>query len=294
VVRTGFRYYDEQINYHEGVISGAFEVHAFSTGRQRVAVFFSDITERKKMQDEIAQRTTDLERSNQELERFAYVASHDLQEPLRMIAGYAELLEKRYKEKLDHNAEEFIGFIVDGADRLQKLIRDLLSYSRVDTRGKPFQEVSCEEALQQALTNLHVALEESRAEISHDPLPTLAADSLQLVQLFQNLVGNAIKFHGREQPRVHIGVEEREGEWEVSVRDNGIGIDPKYFDQIFVIFKRLHGRTNFPGTGIGLALCKKIVERHQGKIWVESSPNLGATFYFTLPKTNPTTRRKKS
>jgi PAS domain S-box-containing protein len=228
---------------------------------------------------------TELERSNAELQQFAYVASHDLQEPLRMVASYTQLLSRRYKGKLDEAADEFIAYAVDGANRMQTLINDLLAYSRVSTQGKAFEPTDCEDVLNQALANLRVALKESDAVVTHDPLPTVMGDDVQLMQLFQNLIGNAIKFRDEKPPAIHIGVERKvtEREWLICVRDNGIGMDAQYADRIFVIFQRLHSREEYPGTGIGLSVCKKVVERHGGRIWVESRPGEGSTFYFTLP-----------
>lgn len=249
-----------------------------------LSVFASDITERKQAEEELRMTLEELKRSNTELEQFAYVASHDLQEPLRMVTSYVQLLERRYKGKLDKDADEFIGFAVDGAERMQRLINDLLTFSRVGTRGQPLVPASCEVALDQALDNLRVAIRESKAKITRDPLPEVLADESQLVQLFQNLVGNAVKFHGEKAPRVHVSVDAHGKEWIFSVRDNGIGIESQYAEQIFIIFQRLHDRSEYPGTGIGLAICKKIVLRHGGRIWVESQPGKGATFYFTLPK----------
>ncbi|HSN04486.1 MAG TPA: ATP-binding protein [Nitrospira sp.] len=234
-------------------------------------------------QQSLEESNAELARSNADLQQFAYVASHDLQEPLRMIASYTQLLARRYKGKLDADADDFIGYAVDGATRMQRLINDLLTYSRVTTQGKSFERVDCNQLLEGVLTNLRLAVEENRAVVTHDALPVVTADGGQLGQLFQNLIGNAIKFHGEEPPRVHVSVELRNNEWQFAVRDNGIGVDPQYAERIFVIFQRLHNREDYPGTGIGLALCKKIVERHGGRIWVESPIGRGAVFYFTLP-----------
>jgi light-regulated signal transduction histidine kinase (bacteriophytochrome) len=217
------------------------------------------------------------------LEQFAYVASHDLQEPLRMVSSYTQLLARRYKGKLDADADEFIAFAVDGALRMKRLLNDLLAYSRVSTRGHPLRSISSEAVLDQTLANLQVAITESQATITHDPLPIVLADQTQLLQLFQNLIANALKFRAEQPPEVHISAEARGREWLFSIRDNGIGIDPQFADRIFVIFQRLHNQADYPGTGIGLAICKRIVERHAGRIWVESQPGQGATFYFTLP-----------
>ena len=246
--------------------------------------FARDISDRKKAEEALKKKTEELARSNRELEAFAYVASHDLQEPLRMVTNFVQLLAKRYKGNLDSNADDFINFAVDGAMRMWSLINDLLAYSRVGTRGDPFESINCETILQQVLRNLKVTIEESGAVVTHDTLPTVMADSSQLGQLFQNLIGNAIKFQGNEPPRIHVSADRNGNGWTFSVRDNGIGIAPEYTDRIFIIFQRLHGREQYPGTGIGLAICKKIVERHGGRIWVESTPEKGATFYFTLPE----------
>ncbi|MBI3319773.1 MAG: hypothetical protein HYZ89_04220, partial [Candidatus Omnitrophica bacterium] len=214
---------------------------------------------------------------------FAYVASHDLQEPLRMVASYTKLLERRYKDRLDPDANDFITFAVDGATRMQRLIQDLLEYSRVGTKGQPFEPTDCTAILDQAITNLRMAIEEHHATVTHDPLPRVKTDVSQLVRVFQNLLSNAIKFRGQEAPRVHVSAQAQGAEWLFCVSDNGIGIDPKYADRVFSIFQRLHTAVEYPGTGIGLAVCKKIVERHGGRIWVESEPGHGARFYFTLP-----------
>ena len=236
-----------------------------------------------KARQELEHSIAELARSNSDLQQFAYVASHDLQEPLRMVASYTQLLAKRYKGKLDQDADEFITFAVNGANRMQALIQDLLAFSRVDTQGQQFEPTSVETLLGYALENLKGGIEESRAVITHDALPTVLADERQILHVLQNLLSNAIKFRGQRPPVVHISAEKREHEWLFSVRDNGIGIDPQYAERIFVIFQRLHTSAEYPGTGIGLSLCKKIVERHGGRIWMESQPGQGATFYFTLP-----------
>ncbi|MGB8701863.1 MAG: ATP-binding protein, partial [Thermosynechococcaceae cyanobacterium] len=239
--------------------------------------------ERQRAETALQTQKQDLTRSNAELQQFAYVASHDLQEPLRMITSYLELLERRYKGQLDPKAEQFIAYAVDGAVRMQTLINDLLSYSRVGTRGQSFESVDCAKIVQNVLTNLQVAIAQSQAIITHDPLPQVTADPSQLTQLFQNLIGNAIKFRREDPPQVHIGVEYTQRKCLFSVQDNGIGMDTQYLDKIFIIFQRLHSRAEYPGTGIGLAICKKIVERHGGTLWVESQLGRGSTFRFTLP-----------
>ena len=253
-----------------------------------------NITERMQVENALRERTEALEISNRELEQFAYVASHDLQEPLRMISSYVQLLARRYKDRLDTDADEFISYAVDGVTRMQVLINDLLAYSRVTTRGKDFEATDSEEALSRALRNLQAAIQESSAVMTYDPLPTVMTDSIQLEQLFQNLISNSIKFRSNEPPHVHISAQRinnskpsieqslRDG-WLFSVCDNGIGIDPEYADRIFTIFQRLHTRDEYPGTGIGLAICKRIVERHRGRIWVESQLGQGAIFNFSIP-----------
>jgi signal transduction histidine kinase len=233
--------------------------------------------------EQTCRQAADLTRSNTELEQFAYVASHDLQEPLRMITGYTNLLAKRYNGKLDRDATEFIGFAVDGAKRMHGLINDLLSYSRVGTKRKVFAPTDCEEVLATTLDSLQMALMESGADITHDSLPTVMADDTQVGQLFQNLLGNAIKYRSTKPPKIHIGCRRENGRWLFSVEDNGIGIDSRFSERVFVIFQRLHQRDEYSGSGIGLAICKKIVECHGGKIWVNSERGQGSTFYFTLP-----------
>jgi PAS domain S-box-containing protein len=250
-----------------------------------------DVTERKAGRDSIRERpgldrtAAELMRSNADLQQFAYVAAHDLQEPLRMVSSYTQLLAKRYTGRLDTDADEFIALAVDGAQRMQLLISDLLTYCQVGTAGHAFSETSASDALALALQNLRGAIEDSGASVTQDRLPMLVADRAQLVQLFQNLVGNALKYRGTEPPRVHVSAKRnRAREWVFSVRDNGLGIEPKYFKKIFLMFQRLHGREEFSGTGIGLSLCKKIVERHGGRIWVKSAAVGGSTFYIALPE----------
>ena len=252
-------------------------------------ILTAEVAERTKAQQSLQESeerlknmVSELERSNAELQRFAYVASHDLQEPLRMVSSYTQLLEKRYKDKLDANAHDFINFAVDGAKRMQNLIDDLLAFSRVGTHGKPFALTNMEDVWQAAVDNLQVAIKKARAKVTHDPLPTLMADEGQLVQLLQNLIGNAIKFHGKELPAVHVSAESKNNEWIFSVGDNGIGIESQYFERIFLVFQRLY-REEYPGTGAGLAIAKRIVERHNGRIWLESQPGKGSTFYFSIP-----------
>jgi PAS domain S-box-containing protein len=248
-----------------------------------VTAAIRDITTRKAAEAHLLYKVEELNRSNEELGQFAYIASHDLQEPLRMVASYTQLLSRRYKGKLDSDADEFIAFAVDGASRMQRLIQDLLAYSRVGTRGEELLDTSSEDALQQALVNLREAIRESGARVTHDPMPTVLADEMQLIQLFQNLVGNAIKYQNPGVPQIHISAVENGGKkWVFSVKDNGLGIDPQYFERIFGMFQRLHKREEFAGTGIGLAICKKIVERHGGNISVESQLGQGSTFRFAL------------
>jgi light-regulated signal transduction histidine kinase (bacteriophytochrome) len=242
------------------------------------------ISERQHAERELAERSQELTRSNTELEQLAYVASHDLQEPLRMVASYLQLLEKKYQGQLDADAHEYIEFAVDGAKRMQSLINDLLTYSRVGAAASPRRPTDCTAVVDAVLRSLRVAIEESGAHVEHGQLPVVMGAEEQLVQLFQNLIANAIKFRSGPQPRIVVSAEAENGCWRFAVQDNGIGIAQEYFDRIFVMFQRLHSRSAYPGTGIGLAICKKIVERHGGRIWVESEPGQGTVFKFTLQR----------
>lgn len=240
-------------------------------------------TELIRTRQDLEKSVSELGRSNADLQQFAYVASHDLQEPLRMVSSYTQLLAKRYQGRLDADADEFIAYAVDGATRMQKLIQDLLAYSRVSTGSQSFEPTPMGAVLSYAMDNLLSAIKESQAVITHDPLSTVRGDAKQLAQVFQNLLSNAIKFHGDQPPRIHISAQRKQNAWLFSVRDEGIGIDPQFAGRIFVIFQRLHTRAEYPGTGIGLAICKKIVERHGGRMWVESEAGKGATFWFSIP-----------
>ncbi len=263
-----------------------------------------DITERKKSDEEIrelnarleqrvAERTMELlasnealRRSNDDLNQFAYAASHDLQEPLRMVALYSQMLQRKYATKIDEEADQYIRFIIDGAQRMEMLLKDLLAYSQVGSAVEgPLAMVSCADVMRQVMLNLHAAVDQSGANVTWDGLPTVEAHEIRLIQLFQNLVSNAIKYRRDDRPRVFVGVKRQPTEWLFSVEDNGIGIKPEYVQHIFGIFKRLHGNT-YPGTGIGLAICQRIVESYGGKIWAESTPGLGSKFCFTLPQGN--------
>jgi signal transduction histidine kinase len=255
--------------------------------RRQAEMSFRKLNE--ELEARVLERTADLKEananllySNQELEQFAYVASHDLQEPLRAVNSYAQLLARKYQGNLDAKADKYLSYIMEGATRMQQLINDLLEFSRVGTRGKELKPTACETLLSQVLDNLKVAIAQSQAVVTYESLPTVMGDATQLIQLFQNLLSNAIKFCREEPPHIHISAVQGETEWVFSVRDNGIGMEPEYFDRIFVIFQRLHSRAEYPGTGIGLAVCKKIVERHGGRIWVESTLGVGTTFHFTL------------
>lgn len=243
-----------------------------------------DISEQKKTEEILNQTLTKLENSNKELEQFAYIASHDLREPLRMVTSYAQLIARRYREKLDDEAEVFIKYLVDGTNRMQMLIDGLLLYSRTTSKKNTLKKTDLNVVLQEVLDDLKISIEEKHAEIKQGALPEIFADPIQIRQLFQNLISNAIKYNKSQTPIVEISSQESLTEWCFSVRDNGIGIEQDQFDRIFKIFQRLHRQEEYPGTGIGLAVCKKIIERHEGRIWIESYPGKGSVFYFTIPK----------
>ena len=265
----------------QGVFAAARDI---TKQREAEAALRVEAEERRKASDALEASARDLARSNAELEQFAYVASHDLQEPLRMVVGYVQLLEKRLADKLDVDTREFMGFAVDGALHMQNLIQDILAYSRVSSKGQPLAPVDSAAALKEALDQLASRIAETGAEVNAQSLPIVMADRTQLVQLFQNLIGNAIKFCMDRAPRIRVEAAQEAGRWRFSVTDNGIGITPEYRGQLFVIFKRLHTRREYPGTGIGLAICKRIVERHGGEIGIESAPDGGSVFWFTLPE----------
>jgi light-regulated signal transduction histidine kinase (bacteriophytochrome) len=244
----------------------------------------ADITERKRAEQELHKVAKELTRSNRDLEQFAYVASHDLREPLRMITAYLDLLKRRYGNALDDDAREFIDFSVNGALRMQDLINDLLAYSRAGARTVPFEQVSMEWVMDDVLMDLSQAIAANDAEVTYDLLPVVYGAKSQIRQVMMNLISNAIKFRREEPPKVHISARRVDGQWLISVRDNGIGFSQEQADRVFELFQRLHPRQDYAGTGLGLAICKKIVERHGGAIWVESQPEMGSTFYFTLPE----------
>jgi PAS domain S-box-containing protein len=242
-----------------------------------------DITQRKIVEEAVTKKVDGLARSNSDLEQFAYIASHDLQEPLRMVSSFMELLARKYKGQLDSDADEFISIAVDGANRMKQLLNDLLAFSRIGTKAQSLEATDFNEAFNRAIGNLPIMIREHNAIIESGPLPVLMAGREQMVQLLQHLLSNAIKFHGLSQPQIKISASHEDGHWLFSVRDNGIGIDPQNFERIFVVFQRVHGKRDYPGTGMGLAICKKIVEFHGGRIWVESEPGKGSTFFFTIP-----------
>lgn len=244
---------------------------------------FTDITERRRTEEALARYARELQRSNDELQMFAYVASHDLQEPLRMVTSYLQLIENRYSDQLDDDARDFIAYAVDGAARMKNLINDLLSYSRVQTQPRDLRRVSMQTVFEDVCLHLTQMIEETRATITHDPLPAITADERLMLQLMQNLLGNALKYRSEAPPVIHVGAQRDGTCWLFSVADNGIGIEAQYLERIFIMFQRLHGRSHYTGTGIGLAISKRVVERHGGRIWAESVPGEGTTFYFTIP-----------
>jgi light-regulated signal transduction histidine kinase (bacteriophytochrome) len=243
-----------------------------------------EAAERQQAQEALQLTADELKRSNLDLEQFANVASHDLQEPLRAVSGFVRLLQLRFPDQVDAKAAEYIVGAFDGAERMERLILDLLAFSRVGTKGGDFVLVDLNAALRDALRNLQASLGAAQAQVTHDSLPSLPADATQMTQLFQNLIGNAVKFRDEQPPQIHVGVSREPERWVFFVRDKGIGIEPQYFERIFQIFQRLHTRRNYSGTGIGLAICKRIVERHGGKIWVESQPGQGSTFFISIPQ----------
>jgi light-regulated signal transduction histidine kinase (bacteriophytochrome) len=255
-------------------------------GDKMTGIYLRDFAERERLVEALAGRAAELARSNRELEQFSYIASHDLQEPLRMVGSYTQLLEQRYGAQLDDDAREFLRYAQEGATRMRELIDALLAYSRIDTRGLAFTRVSMSQVLTMTLSNLRETIAQAKAEVTvTGPMPELEGDPIQLGQVLQNLIGNAIKFHGEKPPHIWVKSERKGGDWLFSVRDDGIGILPEYHERIFVIFQRLHSREEYAGTGIGLSVVKKVIERHGGKIWVESKgvPGEGTTFFFTLP-----------
>ena len=267
------------------MLLNARRINRKDIGMQMILLAIEDITERRQREEELKKLSEELARSNADLKDFAYVASHDLKKPLQSIEGFAKLLGRRYKGKLDAKADEFIEYISSDVKRMQELIKDLLEYSQLGAKEKKFKPTDCSGVVEKAVGNLQAAIEESNAVVTYDELPTVMVDTPQMISLFQNLIDNAIKFRGEEAPRIHISAERKGDEWVFSIQDNGIGIDPKDSERIFGMFQRLHGSTDYPGTGIGLAICKKIVEQHGGRIWVESETGKGSTFYFTMPCT---------
>jgi PAS domain S-box-containing protein len=282
------RYEDLPLQTRDGrLIDVEFVSNAYLVDHKRVIQCnIRDITDRKRAEETMKEYAVNLKRSNEDLERFAYVASHDLQEPIRNIISFSQLLSRKYKGKLDPDADEYIGYMVAGAKRMQDLVSDLLEYSRISSKVEPFKPTFCEEVVEKVLHNLYFQIQESNAAITVESLPVVSADPGQLSMVFQNLIGNAIKFRRDDPPYIHISSEKLDGMWKFAVTDNGIGIDPAFNDRIFEIFQRLHSREKYPGTGVGLAIVKKIIERHGGKIWVESEVGKGSTFYFTLPESN--------
>ncbi len=280
--------YEEQVSAADGTLlhfsSSKGPIYAADGSLAGLFGIARDITASWRLQNDLRERTVDLEQSNRDLEEFAYVASHDLKEPLRMVASYTQLLQRRYAGRLDEDADEFIGYAVEGAMRMDALINDLLEFSRAGTRGAPSSSCDLNVVIEQALLNLESAISENQAVVTYDEMPTAWCDPIQIARVFQNLIANAIKFRGPEPPAIHIAAQETEDEWRISVADNGVGIDPAYSEQIFTIFERLHSTADHPGTGMGLAICRRIIERHHGKIWVEPGVAGGSTFWFTLKR----------
>lgn len=304
VALTGESWNSEQVNYDDNKVSGAFEVYAFQTSPGHMVASFLDITERKTVEEEarrllglvqqekdrlsslinsMSEMERDLARSNTELQSFAYAASHDLREPLRTISGFLELLEMDYGDRLDDTAKGYIVRAVDASSRLHEMIDDILSFARLETRKKPFARVDLNAIAGRVLHELDKRIKDKGATVFVDPLPTVWGDDTQIVIVFRNLIDNAIKFHGKERPVIQIYACRTDEDWTVSVKDNGIGIDPGDYGRVFNMFVRLHSRKDYPGTGIGLAMCRKIIERHGGRIWAESQVGVGSTFTFTLP-----------
>jgi signal transduction histidine kinase len=265
------------------MLLNARRIYRKDIGMQMILLAIEDITESRQREKELKKLSDELARSNTDLRDFAYVASHDLKKPLQSIEGFAKILGRRYKGKLDAKADEFIEYIGSGVKRMQELIRDLLEYSQIGAKEKKFKPTDCSGVVEKAVGNLQAAIEESNAVVTYDELPIAMFDTPQMISLFQNLIDNAIKFRGKEALRIHISAERKGDEWVFSVQDNGIGIGPKDAERIFEMFQRLHGTTDYPGTGIGLAICERIIERHGGRIWVESKIGKGSTFYFTIP-----------
>jgi PAS domain S-box-containing protein len=285
LLRSGRDDFETQHRTKSGEVLSVFVTTKVATidGRQVLYTTYRDLTPLKRAEEQLVATAAELARSNRDLEQFAYAASHDLREPLRMVSSYLQLLEKRYGDRLDGDAKEFLNYAADGARRMAEMVQDLLDYARVGSRGKPFEPTDLNAVLDQALADVKVAVEETGARVTRDELPTVSADAAQMRQLFENLLSNAVKFRGAEPPAIRVGAERRDGEWRLFVRDNGIGLPPEFRERIFGVFQRLHGPGQYPGTGIGLAVCKKILSRHGGRIWAESEPGRGATFYFTLP-----------
>ena len=271
------------IDGHHTYIANKFPIYDSKGKPYGVGSISTDISKRKLLEEQMKTTMDELRRSNEELERFAYVSSHDLQEPLRMITLYSQLLEKRYKNRLDEDADDFIEYIVENAKRMKYLIDDLLEYSRVTSKAKEFKNIDLEKVLEKILSNLSMFIVENNVNVTHDPLPTIFADKNQMMQVLENLITNAIKFRSKKSPKIDVSAQRDEKEWIFAVKDNGIGINPKHQEQIFEVFKRLHTREQYAGTGIGLSIAQKIIERHNGRMWVESELGKGSTFYFTIP-----------